>query len=160
MTRHKRAKMMHEGQDLRDTREAKGRDARMPVNRRDAMKVAAMGAAVIASDGAVAAPAAGKIVHHVFFWLKNPGSTADRDALIAGVRGLGKVEVVRSIEVGVPASTEARDVVDGSFHVSEMLMFDTVADQKTYQDHPLHKDFIAKCGHLWAKVIVYDMVTV
>jgi hypothetical protein len=124
------------------------------------MKGVALGAAAVAANPAAAAPAAGKIVHHVFFWLKNPGSAADRDALIAGVRGLGKVEVVRGLEVGVPASTEQRDVVDSSFHVSEMLVFDNVADQKTYQDHPVHKDFIAKCEHLWAKVIVYDMVTV
>nr|WP_243852880.1 Dabb family protein [Sphingomonas naasensis] len=113
-----------------------------------------------AAPASAAAATAGKIVHHVFFWLKNPGSAADRDALIAGVRGLGKIAVVRGIEVGVPASTEARDVVDASFHVSEMLVFDNVADQKTYQDHPLHKEFIAQCGHLWTKVVVYDMVTV
>ena len=132
----------------------------MPVNRRDAMKVTAMGAAVIASNGAAAAPAAGKIVHHVFFWLKNPGSAADRDQLVAGLRKLAGVEVVRSLQIGVPASTEARDVVDSSFHVSELLVFDNVADQKTYQDHPVHKDFIARCSHLWAKVVVYDMLTV
>ncbi len=132
----------------------------MSINRRDVVSGAALGAAALAAGGASAAPAGGKIVHHVFFWLKNPRSAADRDALIAGVKGLGKVEVVRSVQVGVPASTEARDVVDASFHVSELLVFDNVADQKTYQDHPLHKDFIAKCGHLWAKVVVYDMVTV
>ncbi|NIJ19406.1 hypothetical protein FHS95_001075 [Sphingomonas naasensis] len=126
------------------------------------MKGVTLGAAAMtgAAPASAAAATAGKIVHHVFFWLKNPGSAADRDALIAGVRGLGKIAVVRGIEVGVPASTEARDVVDASFHVSEMLVFDNVADQKTYQDHPLHKEFIAQCGHLWTKVVVYDMVTV
>lgn len=132
----------------------------MPINRRDVVTGGALGAAALASGSASAAAAAGTIVHHVFFWLKNPDSAADRDALIAGVRGLGKVEVVRSVQVGVPASTEQRDVVDSSFHVSELMVFDNVADQKTYQDHPVHKDFIAKCGHLWAKVVVYDMVTV
>jgi hypothetical protein len=132
----------------------------MSINRRDVVKGVALGAASVTTGSASATPAGGRIVHHVFFWLKNSGSAADRDALIAGVRGLGKVDVVRTLEVGVPASTEARDVVDSSFHVSEMLVFDNVADQKTYQDHPVHKDFIAKCGHLWAKVIVYDMVTV
>jgi hypothetical protein len=134
----------------------------MSINRRDAMKAVALGAAAVAaSDSASAAPAASaKIVHHVFFWLKNPGSATDRDQLVAGLRKLARVEVVRSLEIGVPASTEQRDVVDASFHVSELMVFDNVADQKTYQDHPVHKDFIAKCGHLWAKVIVYDMVTV
>ncbi len=132
----------------------------MPINRRDVVKGVALGAAAMTPGAASAVPAGGKIVHHVFFWLKNPGSTADRDALIAGIRGLGRVEVVRSVEVGVPASTEQRDVVDASFHVSELMVFDNVADQKTYQDHPIHKDFIAKCGHLWGKVVVYDMATV
>ncbi|RYD59818.1 MAG: Dabb family protein [Sphingomonadales bacterium] len=132
----------------------------MPINRRDIMRGAALGAAALASSGASAASTGGQIVHHVFFWLKNPPSTADREALIAGIRGLAKVEVVRSIQIGVPASTEKRDVVDSSFHVSELLVFDNVTDQKTYQDHPLHKDFVAKCEHLWAKVVVYDMVTV
>lgn len=132
----------------------------MPIDRRDIMKGAALGAAVLASKGAAAAPDGGKIVHHVFFWLKNPASDADRDALIAGIRGLGKIGVVRSLQIGVPASTEQRDVVDASFQVSELMVFDSLVDQKAYQDHPLHKDFVAKCGHLWAKVIVYDMVTV
>jgi len=132
----------------------------MPINRRDIVKGAALGAAAMASGPAAAAALDGRIVHHVFFWLKNPESAADRDALIAGLRKLAKVEVVRSLQIGVPASTEQRDVVDSSFHVSELMVFDNVVDQKTYQDHPVHKEFVAKCEHLWAKVIVYDMVTV
>lgn len=132
----------------------------MPVNRRDIVKGVALGAAAMASGPVAAAALDGRIVHHVFFWLKNPGSAEDRDALIAGLRTLAKVEVVRSLQIGVPASTEQRDVVDSSFHVSELMVFDNVVDQKTYQDHPVHKDFVAKCSHLWAKVIVYDMMTV
>lgn len=134
----------------------------MPINRRDAVKTVALGGAAVVSSGASAAsplPSA-KIVHHVFFWLKQPGSVADRDQLIAGLRGLAKIEVIRNLQIGVPASTEQRDVVDSSFDVSELMTFDSVADQKIYQDHPLHQDFVAKCGHLWRKVVVYDMVTV
>ena len=63
----------------------------MPVNRRDIVKGAALGAAAMASGSAVAAPAGGKIVHHVFFWLKNPESAADRDQLVAGLRKLAAV---------------------------------------------------------------------
>ena len=107
-----------------------------------------------------ASPDTGKIVHHVFFWLKTPGSSEDREQLIAGLRALKKISVIRSLQIGVPASTEQRDVVDSSFDVSELMIFDSVADQKLYQDHPLHHEFIAKCGHLWGKVIVYDMVAV
>lgn len=100
------------------------------------------------------------IVHHVFFWLKNPASKDDLAKLIAGVKSLEKIETIRSIHVGVPASTEKRDVVDNSYHVSELMFFDDTAGQKTYQDHPLHQKFIAECSHLWEKVVVYDVMAV
>lgn len=133
----------------------------MPVNRRNVVQAIALGGAAMASDAASAAPAPeARIVHHVFFWLKRPGSTADRDQLVAGLRALAKIPVIRSVQIGVPASTEQREVVDASFDVSELMVFDNVADQKVYQDHPIHQDFIAKCGHLWRKVIVYDMLTI
>lgn len=125
------------------------------------MKAAAVGGAALAAGAAAAAPQpnAPKLLHQVFFWLKNKGSKADRDQLVAGLRGLSKIPTVRSLYVGVPASTEARGVVDGSFDVSELMMFDSVADEKIYQDHPLHQEFIAKNSHLWDKVVVYDVAT-
>ena len=98
--------------------------------------------------------------HHVFFWLKNPISIEDRDKLIAGLRQLEKIETIRSLQIGVPADTEKRPVVDNSFSVSELMFFDDVAGQSVYQDHPLHKKFIEQCSALWERVIVYDSVGV
>lgn len=134
----------------------------MSGNRRDILKAVAIGGATAISGVASAAPSqdTAKLVHHVFFWLKNTGSIADREELIAGLRSLAKIPAIRSLRIGVPAPTEQRDVVDASFDVSELMVFDSVADQKIYQDHPIHRDFVAKCGHLWRKVIVYDMMTV
>ncbi|MDQ6845056.1 MAG: Dabb family protein [Bacteroidota bacterium] len=97
-----------------------------------------------------------QLVHHVFFWLKNPESIEDRNQLVEGVKTLSKIETVRKLHVGVPASTEKRDVVDASWHVSELMFFDDEAGQKVYQDHAIHQGFIKNYGHLWAKVIVYD----
>ncbi len=99
-----------------------------------------------------------KLVHHVFFWLKNPSSTADRDKLLAGVKSLKKIETIKFLHVGVPASTEKRDVVDNSYHVSELMFFDNVEDQKVYQDHPIHQQFIKEHSMLWEKVVVYDVM--
>ena len=98
-----------------------------------------------------------QLLHKVFFWLKNPESNADRDKLIEGVKTLAKIETVRQLHVGVPASTEKRDVVDNSWQVSELMFFDDAAGQKIYQDHPIHQDFVKNYSHLWAKVIVYDI---
>lgn len=100
------------------------------------------------------------LVHHVFFWLKNPGSKEDQQKLVEGVKSLAKIETIRSLHVGVPAPTEKRDVVDNSYAVSELIFFDDVAGQNTYQDHPIHKKFVADYSHLWEKVIVYDSMTV
>jgi hypothetical protein len=102
------------------------------------------------------APDKNQLVHHVFFWLKNPDSKADRDKLVEGVKTLSKIETIRKLHVGVLASTEKRDVVDTSWQVSELMFFDDTAGQKVYQDHPLHQAFIKNYSHLWAKVVVYD----
>jgi hypothetical protein len=98
------------------------------------------------------------VIHHVFFWLKNPGSVEDRDKLVAGVKTLSKIETVRELRVGVVASTEKRDVVDNSWAVSELMFFSDLAGQAVYQTHPIHLEFIKNCSHLWEKVIVYDAV--
>ena len=96
------------------------------------------------------------LVHHVFFWLKNPDSQEDLTALLDGIRGLAAIPQVRGIHVGVPADTEKRDVVENSYHASELLLFDSLEDQAIYQSHPLHQQFIDDDSHLWAKVVVFD----
>jgi hypothetical protein len=101
-----------------------------------------------------------QLVHHVFFWLKNRDSKADLAALLEGLRSLEKIESIRGLHIGVPASTEQRDVVDSSYSASELMFFDDTAGQKTYQDHPIHKKFVDTCSHLWEKVIVYDSMDV
>ena len=100
------------------------------------------------------------LIHHVFFWLKNPSSKEDLNKLIAGLKTLKNIETVRQIHIGVPASTEKRDVVDNSYSASEILYFDDLAGQKIYQDHPIHKKFVEECSGLWEKVIVYDAIDV
>jgi hypothetical protein len=100
------------------------------------------------------------LVHHAFFWLKNPNSVEDRDKLVEGVKTLSKIETIREIHVGILAKTEKRDVVDQSWHVSELMFFNDVAGQATYQTHPVHLAFIKNYGHLWEKVVVYDAMTV
>ncbi|MET3978912.1 hypothetical protein ABIB62_001481 [Mucilaginibacter sp. UYP25] len=98
------------------------------------------------------------VVHHALFWLKNPDSKADRDKLVAGVKSLGKIETIKELHVGIVASTEKRDVVDNSWAVSEVMFFADLAGQATYQNHPIHQQFIKDHSHLWEKVVVYDAV--
>jgi hypothetical protein len=134
-------------------------------SRREVITAAAAlaGASVVAQTAAAASPGtAGKaaippVVHHVFFWLKNPKSKEDLARLLTGLKTLGGIETVKAIHIGVPAETEQRGVVDASYSASEILCFDDVAGQNAYQVHPIHKKFVADCEHLWERVVVYDV---
>jgi hypothetical protein len=125
-------------------------------SRRQFVSLAATGLAAAGLAGPAAAQAPAPLVHHVLFWLKHPDSSADRDALIAGIRSLAAIDTVRGVHVGVPADTLARGVVDGSWSVSEILYFDDAAGQDAYQVDPLHTAFVEQHEHLWEKVVVYD----
>ena len=127
-------------------------------NRRDFIATASMlAAAPLITDKMTHNTAAPQVVHHVFFWLKNPGSETDRNQLIEGLKTLKAIKEVKQLLIGTPASTEKREVVDNSFDLSELMFFDNVEGQNAYQVHPVHKSFVDKYSHLWNRVIVYDM---
>lgn len=101
-----------------------------------------------------------RVVHHVLFWLKNPQSPEDLAALLSGLNTLRQIPAVRELHIGVPAATEQRDVIDTSYSVSELMLFDDVAAQNEYQNHSVHTQFVANCSHLWERVVVYDSIDV
>jgi hypothetical protein len=101
-----------------------------------------------------------KVVHHVLFWLKNPHSPEDLAALLSGLNTLRQIPAIREMHIGVPAATEQRDVIDSSYSVSELMLFDDVAGQNDYQNHPVHTQFVETCSHLWDRVVVYDSIDV
>jgi len=96
-------------------------------------------------------------IHHVYFWLKNPASNEDLDALIEGLRKLSKIDYIKQFHIGKPADT-SRDVVERSYAVSWMLVFDTKEEEARYQGDPVHHHFVDTCKHLWERVVVYDSV--
>lgn len=117
-------------------------------------------AATVVAQPAIHMSSSSFVIHQVFFWLKKPGSVSDRQKLAEGLQQLSGIPEIKQLHVGFPASTEKREVVDNSWDVSELMFFHDLAAQKTYQDHPLHQDFIQKYSHLWEKVIVYDSLTI
>lgn len=100
------------------------------------------------------------VVHHVFFWLKNPDSATDRDKVIEGLKTLRNIPLIKELYIGTPAATEQRAVVDSSWQVSELMFFEDLEAQDGYQEHPLHQAFIRDCGPLWSKVLVYDATNI
>jgi len=101
--------------------------------------------------------ASGTIIHQVFFWLENPDSMEDKTELKKGLETLSGISEVQMLATGEPSSTMEREVVVSDWDVSETMYFRSTEDQDTYQNHPLHQAFIKEYGHLWKKVVVYDI---
>lgn len=95
------------------------------------------------------------LVHHVLFWLKNPGSKEDREKLLSGMEKLRDIEPVQAFHAGVPAAID-RPVVERGYSVSLLLIFEDLEGHDQYQTDPIHKQFIAEHAQLWSKVVIYD----
>lgn len=94
-------------------------------------------------------------IHHVYFWLKHPESKEDLQKLVEGLEALATVEEIKMYHIGVPAPTD-REVIDNTYSISWLNIFETSEDHDAYQIHPKHLKFISDCSSLWGKVKVYD----
>ena len=98
-------------------------------------------------------------VHQVYFWQKDAQSKTELAQLIAGLKSLQKIEVIKGFHIGTPAVSQDPDI-DSSFSVSLLVCFDNANDERLYQTHPIHLKFMEDCGHLFSKVKVYDSLQV
>jgi hypothetical protein len=95
-------------------------------------------------------------VHVVYFWTKDGTPDSAKQQLVEDCRKyLGDIPTVRHLWTGRPAMTP-RDVVDNSYDVGLCVVLDDSAGHDVYQDHPLHKEFIARNKPNWKRVQVYD----
>lgn len=97
-------------------------------------------------------------IHHVFFWLKNPGDGTARKRFEEGLNMLITIPEIKMSHVGRALPSD-RDVVDDSFTYSYLAVFENPEDQDRYQTHPVHLKFIDEYGDLWERVQVYDAVS-
>lgn len=98
-------------------------------------------------------------VHHVYFWLKNPNNPEDLQKLQEGVKSLGTIASIKEFHIGRPAGTN-RGVIDTTYSLSWLALFETAEDEAYYQTDPVHLKFVEDCASLWEKVIVYDSVNI
>ncbi len=99
-----------------------------------------------------------QMIHHVYFTLKNPDSVQNKQNLKEGLQSLAAIQEVRHLIIGEPAPTFDREVIASDWHISEVIYFDSVADQDAYQIDPIHQLFVKNYSHLWSKVVVYDIL--
>ncbi|WP_291859404.1 Dabb family protein [Marinilabilia sp.] len=103
-------------------------------------------------------PLSNILIHHVYFWLKNPEDSKTREQFEKALKKLVTIDEIKNFHLGVPASTEERDVVDHSYSYSLMVIFNSKKDQDIYQKHPIHLDFVKHNEQLWENVKVFDSV--
>lgn len=96
-------------------------------------------------------------IHHVFFWLKNPGDQKDLDLLKNGLQSLSAIPTIKTFHIGKPAATN-RGIIDNTYSLSWFVIFNNAADQDSYQVNPVHLKFVEDCSHLWQKIVVYDSI--
>jgi hypothetical protein len=128
-------------------------------SRRNFVKTSvAAGLSTALPTGQLAVPVAGDMfVHHVYFYLKNKGSEADKAKLLEGLNKLAKVPTIKFVHIGSPATTD-RSVIEKGYAVSWLCFFNNLEDEEIYQKHPIHLKFVEDYSALWEKVIVYDSV--
>lgn len=95
-------------------------------------------------------------VHAVYFWI-NPGTSDEaRKQLVDDCHTfLAKIPTVRHLWAGRPAMTP-REVVDNTYDVGLLVAMDDSAGHDVYQEHSLHKEFIARNKPHWKRVQIYD----
>jgi len=96
------------------------------------------------------------IVHVVNFWLKKDISEKDKRNFVGFFEELRKIDTIKTLNYGIPAATNTREVVDNSFDYTLIVTFKDLKDITVYETHPTHLKAIEKYQHFWTKVMVKD----
>ena len=96
-------------------------------------------------------------VHHVLFYMNAAASDADRAQLLEGLQKLRGIPAIKLAHIGTPAETE-RAVIDRTYTYSWLCLFESAAQELSYQQHPIHNEFRRHYAGYWEKVVIYDAV--
>ena len=96
------------------------------------------------------------LYHCVYFWLKPELTATQRADFRRGVESLAGIKAVTKLEVGVPAGTTRRPVIDHSYDVALIVQCRDVAAHDAYQVDPIHLAFVANFKDSWTRVQIYD----
>ena len=100
-----------------------------------------------------------RFIHHVLFWLKDPGNPEVKGKFEKELKKLVTIETIVEKHLGVPAMTP-REIVDNSYTYSLFITFRNKEGHDIYQVHPKHLEFAKECEDLWDRVVIYDSVNI
>jgi len=99
------------------------------------------------------------IVRTIYYWMKNPDKPEDKQKLIDGLKELCTIKHIKQSYIGVPETFKA-EVVEKSFALSLVTVFDSKEDIEKYHKDPIHEKFVKECKPLWDKKVGYDSICV
>lgn len=99
-----------------------------------------------------------KLMHTVYVWLKDDLDKDEMRAFLDDAMKIGDIESVARFRLGKAAKTEERAIVDNTYTIAMNIEFNSIQDQKAYQDDSIHVEFVKNNNDRWDKVIVYDNV--
>jgi hypothetical protein len=96
------------------------------------------------------------LAHSVFFSLTDRSDAAVRKMLDACRNYLSSHPGILFFACGTPNQELARPVNDRDFDVALHIVFESVEAHDSYQDAPLHHQFISENKPNWKQVRVFD----
>jgi hypothetical protein len=95
------------------------------------------------------------ITHVVLLWVPE-GDKGKQDQLLTAAARLAEIPGVLEYRFGRPVPS-SRPVVDSSFAVALSMTFPDQAAADSYQNHPLHQEFVQQyVKPLTSRLVVYD----
>lgn len=95
------------------------------------------------------------ITHVVIFWVDKPHAE-NKAKLLQAAEKLGDIPGCQNFRVGGPVASP-RGAVDDSFAVAISMDFETAEIAQSYQDHPIHTEFIdGGFSEYCRRFVVYD----
>lgn len=99
-----------------------------------------------------------QINHIVLLWQKKPLDNSRTKALVVALKKLEEIEVVKKITVGEVIKSN-RKIVDDSYNIALLVIFNSQKDMDIYIDHPLHKKIVSEEINPYVqKILVYDFL--
>ena len=96
------------------------------------------------------------VTHVVLCWLKTPGDAAQRKQLIETAHSFHNIPGLNLIAAGTPVAS-TRPVVDSSFDIGFVMMFEDEAAMHAYEAHPQHREAVSRLLRpLTQRIQVYD----
>ena len=97
------------------------------------------------------------VSHVVLLWLKDSGNTEHQQTLRDAADQLRVIPGLLRVDHG-PALPSDRKVVDDSFDIAYVMLFESEQAVRDYDPHPVHRDVADNTiKPLVQKVIVYDV---